>query len=153
MEKLPPPIRVHEQPVEMFSAVAPAQRFLSAFGEILPHFRPHHHRLRAMPITARWPTVSAPETKSPAGPRSPEPPRTGPISQTHPTPGWISRPVQVNTLTMPKLIPGSNHQDQRSRAARRAMSTCCISSGVATPVCSPRRDLMTRSIVVTTAHP
>jgi hypothetical protein len=42
---------------------------------------------------------------------------------------------------------------QRSKAARRPTSSWCISSGVATPSCSPIRPRMTRSTVVTSAQP
>ncbi len=41
------PARQREQPMKRFTSPSHAQRFLSAFSGIAPHFRPRRHRLTA----------------------------------------------------------------------------------------------------------
>jgi putative transposase len=42
-----PPTRQRERTMRRFKSPGHAQRFLSAFGPILDHFRPQRHRFRA----------------------------------------------------------------------------------------------------------
>ncbi len=41
------PTRQRERAMKKFRSPGGAQRFLSAFSDISPHFRPHRHRLTA----------------------------------------------------------------------------------------------------------
>jgi hypothetical protein len=95
---LPQPARAHKRAMKKFSAVGLAPRFC-------PHSLRYRHTFdhtvigsAPMPIAARWPTVAAPGTESPASPRPPEPPTTGPINPPQPALGDPARTQKITAL-------------------------------------------------------
>ncbi len=59
------PTRQRERGVKRFTSAGHAQRFLSAFSGISPHFRPRLTCSTPRNTDARWPTASVPGTTSP----------------------------------------------------------------------------------------
>ena len=64
-------IRQRERAMKKFTSPGHAQRFLSAFSGISPHFRSRRHRLTAAEYATRRPHASPPGTRSPDWPQQP----------------------------------------------------------------------------------
>jgi len=65
------PTRQRERATKRFTSPRHAQRFLSVFSRISPHFRPRRHLLSTTGWRTRWPTASPSGTRSPGLPRPP----------------------------------------------------------------------------------
>jgi putative transposase len=67
------PTRARERAMKRFTSPGHAQRFLSAFSGISPHFRPDRHRLGAEEYRRDMANrFTTPGTRSPAPPRRPD---------------------------------------------------------------------------------
>ncbi|GAA3482752.1 IS6 family transposase [Streptomyces yanii] len=77
------PTRQRERAMKGFRTVGRTQRFLSAFSQISPHFRPCRHRMTATGYRTRCAAASESGTRSPALP--PCPPRPEPEAETKPS--------------------------------------------------------------------